>query len=68
MSMITREQTQAQTNLVRERIRTFSDAPIDHTMFRLLIHTMVADGVLHADWFLMVNSTAQLLELEGLVE
>ena len=68
MSGITTEQTKAQTDLVRERIRTFSDAPLDHTQFRLLIHTMVADGVLHADWFLMVNSTAQLLELEGLVE
>jgi hypothetical protein len=69
MTAITSEQTKEQTELVRERFRMHGALhdPLSYNEARLVIATMAYGGELHADWFLMINSSIQLFELEGLV-
>jgi len=69
-NMITREETEIQTELIRERLKKLGAKyePLSHTEARLVISTMVYGGELSADWFLMTNSSLQLFEQEGLVK
>jgi len=68
MTAITRDQRREQTTLVEQRISEITfHGTVTAEEARLIISTMVMDGVLHADWFLMMNSSIQLLKLEGYV-